>query len=79
MANNCPKCNAELAESDKKNSAWWPILTAVGVSAAALYVLGRVRKNSAEMQADKDGLADCTRAAKALDKRIDEETIRLAG
>lgn len=78
MANNCPKCNAELAGSENKTSAWWSILTAVGVSAAAIYVLRRVRK-SADQHVDKDVLADCARAAKALDKRIDEETIRLAG
>ena len=79
MAKNCPHCSKETEGPSKKASAWLPILTAVGVSAAALYVLQRVRKSSTEMHADKDVLADCARAAKTLDKRIDEESIRLAG
>lgn len=79
MAKTCPSCKAEMNSSEKKSSAWLPILTAVGVSAAALYVLRRVRKGSKEMHVDKDLLAECTRAARALDNRISEDPIRLAG
>ena len=79
MAKTCPSCKAELSDSEKKTSAWVPILAAVGVSAAALYVLRKVRKGSKEIHVDKDLLAECTRAAKALDNRINEDPIRLAG
>lgn len=79
MAKTCPSCNKELNDSEKKASAWLPILTAVGVSAAAIYVLRKVRKSAPEAHVDKNLLEECTRAARALDSRIGEETIRLAG
>ena len=77
MAKTCPSCNAELCGSEKKSSALLPILTAVGVSAAAILVLRKIRNSSAG-QADKDVLADCSRAARALDQRIDGG-LRIAG
>jgi hypothetical protein len=78
MAKTCPSCQAALNESAKRPSAWVPILTAVGVSAAALIVYQQVKRSQSDEKRVESALARCARAATALDRRIGESHIQLA-
>lgn len=77
MAHTCPNCHNEVPSNRGKSSTWVPLLTAVGVSAAAFLVYRKVRRVSAGNGIDNI-LESCSRAARDLDRRLGEYPISLA-
>jgi len=78
MSKLCPTCHASLNEESKKTSAWVPLLTAVGVSAAALIVYKQVKRATSPEKRVEDALSTCSRAVRALECRIGPDEVRLA-
>lgn len=76
MARICPTCQADLGAGARHRSPWLPIVTALGVSAAAYFVYRHVAKGrDRSMEAILD---HCARAASALDRRLGDSVISIA-
>ncbi len=76
MARVCPTCSVAIVESPKKSHVWVPIVTALGLSAAALLVYRQIRKSQT---GGLDTILDhCARAAAKLDHRLDDGILPLA-
>jgi hypothetical protein len=78
MAKICSTCKAEIVGSAKKSSPWLPVLTAIGVSAAAIYVLKRVRRAANPLRISEDLVSSCAKAARDLDRRLDDAAMKFA-
>ena len=77
MSKTCPACAMEASESSRKSPTWVPLITAVGVSAAAFLVFRQVRKARKTFRLD-DVLDNCSRAASDLDRRISDSLAALS-
>lgn len=78
MPNNCPSCAMKDSETSRKAPTWIPFVTAVGVSAAALFVFHQVRKSQGGVSVDRV-LNTCTRAASDLERRLNDTFAAMAG
>lgn len=78
MSKTCPACAMEGSESPRRSSPWVPIVTVVGVSAAAILVYRQLTKSKGGLRID-DVVSSCTRAAGDLERRLTDTLAALAG